>query len=177
MSFQELWTTIESDQLRAVAAHWQEARGIKDAPTFSDLRPSVMAKQLPIIWCYRYDDALGEFVGRLAGNSIARAFDRPFKNAPMSHLQKNHGHVRFADRAKRVVSERIAFRGTGLMFKQNDRYAVGERIIFPILNDAGQADSILGATMHHFDGFWSPGTVPQDEAEQWFSLDPQQQVA
>jgi hypothetical protein len=170
MSFQDFWTAIESDQLRAVVTHWQEARGAKQAPSFSDLRPSVIAKQLPIIWCYRYDAAQSEFIGRLAGEAIARAFDRPFKDTPMSQLQRNHGHDRFADRARRVVSEGLAFRGTGLMFKQQDRYAVGERIILPISNDAGEADSILGATNHHFEGFSSSSAMPQDEIEEWFSL-------
>ena len=170
MSFQELLAAIKSDRLRAVAAHWQEARGVKQAPSFSDLRPGVMAKQLPIVWCYRYDEARSEFVGRLAGEAIARAFDIPFKDTPMSQLQSNHGHSRFADRARRVVSERLAFRGTGLMFKQQDRYAVGERIIFPISNNAGDADSILGATDHHFEGFSSSGAMPSDETEEWFSL-------
>jgi hypothetical protein len=172
MSFQDLWTAIESDQLRSVAAHWRQARDTKRAPTFSELRPSEMAKQLPIIWCYRYDAAQSEFVGRLAGETIARAFDKPFKDTPMSQLQRNHGHNRFADRARRVIIEGLAFRGTGLMFKQQDRYAVGERIILPISNDAGEADAILGATSHNFEGFLSSSKMPLDETEEWFSLTP-----
>jgi hypothetical protein len=170
MSFQSFLASIKSNKLRAVACHWHDARGNNDTPSFSALRPRVLAKQLPIIWCYQYDDTRSEFVGRLAGEAIARAFDCPFKDSPMSELQKNHGHDRFADRARRVASESLGFRGTGLMFQQQERYAVGERIILPISNDTGEVDSILGATDHNFEGFLSSSAMPTDEAEEWFSL-------
>lgn len=86
MDFAAFESSIVSENLRAIARHWQSARGQNALPAWSDIRPSAIAKQLPIVWSFTYDAAQDEFVGKLGGEAITLLVGRSLKGAHISDL-------------------------------------------------------------------------------------------
>ena len=170
MSFAEFEQSIESPALKAVAAHWNSVRGTSLMPSWSDIRPSAIAKQLPIIWCYVYEPDQDEFIGRLGGEAINRIFGRNIKGAKLSELGAIIDRDRLVERFKRVMREPALVSGFSSMFSRSDQYGVGERIIMPLGADRQASDAVFGATDYH-----ERGNVPSDlrklhTREYWFAL-------
>ena len=86
MTFQAFEQSIETPDLKHVAQHWNNVRGARTMPGWSDIVPSRLAAQLPLIWSYRYDRAADAFTGRLAGDQIERKFGKTFRDTPMTEL-------------------------------------------------------------------------------------------
>ena len=140
-------------------------------PAWSDIRPSALGAQLPLIWCWRYDAASGTFTGRLAGDAIEAIFGRSFRGAAMSELFAPDEYARILARHQRVVAGPSLFRGSGVVFRHLDRFGTGERIIMPLSDCGGGCDGIFGATVYDT----AEGVLPDDlasarEVEEWFDL-------
>ncbi len=168
MSFTDLFRAIESEPLKAIAQHWNEARGAKLLPAWHDIQPSHIAGQLKLIWVYKYDRATELFTGRLAGNVIEAVFGKSFRGTPMQELYPASDYDWLHGRAKRVVSEPALFRGDGKVFRHFERIGRGERIILPLADDGRQGDGILGATVYELNTGAAP--PPARENESWFGL-------
>jgi hypothetical protein len=163
--------TILSSDLKQVADHWREAKGTRAMPAWTDLRPSAIASQLPIVWSYKYDPETGEFTGRLAGERITRLFGKDFRGTPMAHIQPASDFPWVYALCKRIVNEPAFYRGTGLMYRHLDRYGTGERIVLPLSSDGRVADGIVGVTEYRLDPRQAdPATPIPRETEQWFPL-------
>jgi hypothetical protein len=166
MSFADFTARIVSHDLRRVALHWNEARGNRRMPAWRDLRPAAIAPQLPLVWSYRYDAARDDFVGRLAGDVIARIFGQGFRGVRMSALQPKIDVSFLMTRSRRVIGGPALLRTDGDVFHQPDRHGYGERIIMPLSDGGGRADGIFGATCYQ------TSYQPRGEAliEDWFAL-------
>ena len=170
MPFSDFEHSIVSADLKAVARHWDAARGGRRMPAWADIRPSAIAKQLPIIWSYSYDAVADEFVGRLAGEAIARIFGRAIRGVKLSELTSIIRHDLLVARLKRVMQEPALVSGYGALFTQDEHYGLGERIIMPLAADGQNGDAILGATEYRTRGYIASEASQLRESEQWFSL-------
>jgi hypothetical protein len=168
--FADFEQSIVSADLKAVAKHWNDVRGDKRMPAWGDIRPAAIAKQLPIIWSYTYDAQQDEFVGRLAGEAIARIFGRAIRGVKLSELTSIIGRDKLVARLKRVMQEPALVSGYGALFSQHEHYGVGERIIMPLATDGQKGDAILGATEYRTRGYMASEASELREREQWFSL-------
>lgn len=168
MSFVDLFRVIEAEPLKAVAQHWNDARGVKRLPAWHDIQPSHMAGQLKFIWVYKYNNITKLFTGRLAGNVIEGVFGKSFRGTPMTELYPANGYEHFYARALRITCEPALFHGKGMVFHHLERIGLGERIMLPLADDGSQGDGILGATTYEMAG----GTLSSAarENESWFSL-------
>jgi len=173
VSFQQFLQSIRSSRLVSVAKHWDEARRGKRMPGWGDIRPSVIKAQLPIVWSWRFDDVSQQFVGRLAGNEIERAFGQSFRGRAMADVFKDHDYEKFRARHTRVMQEPALFIGRGLVFRHLKRLDVGERIVMPLAEDGVQGDGVLGATDAKTRvGQVNDELVREGEEESWFALEP-----
>lgn len=168
MSFADFAASIVSPDLRCVALHWNAARGTRRMPSWRDLRPAAIAPQLPLVWCYSHDAENDDFVGRLAGDVIARLFERPFKGIRMTQLQPKIDVSFLLGRSRQVVSKPALFRSNGDVFHMPDCHGYGERIIMPLAEQDGRADGIFGATQYQT-SYQPTGAGIQ---EHWFAIDP-----
>jgi len=171
MSFAEFERSIESVNLKAVAAHWNAARGANLMPSWSDIRPAAIAKQLPILWSYVYDAGQDEFIGRIGGEAINRIFGRNIKGVKLSELSAIIDRDRLVERLKRVMQEPALVSGFSSMFSQQEQYGVGERIILPLGTDGRTGDAVLGATQYHTQGYVPSDIQKLPQRENWFSLE------
>jgi hypothetical protein len=168
MSFEDFARAIASPELKHIAQHWDERRGLREMPSWDDIRPSQIAAQLPYLWVYKYDRATDTFTGRLAGDRIEHVFAKSFRGTPMTELYPPKDYPRLFARTKRVACEPALFLGRGMVFSHVDHFGQGERIMMPLADDGVLGDGVLGATLYD-----SVGGIPaagQSEDESWFSL-------
>jgi len=166
MSFADFAASIVSPDLARVALHWNAARGNRALPAWRDIRPAAIGPQLPLVWAYSYDAAGDDFVGRLAGDVIARLFGQAFKGLRMSQLQPRIDVSFLFSRSKRVIGTNALFRSNGDVFHMPDCHGYGERIIMPLSEAGGAADGIFGAT--HYQTSYQPQGGGLTEA--WFAI-------
>jgi hypothetical protein len=141
-------------------------------PSWQNLNPSTMVHELPIVWAYRYDRITRRFTGRLAGDKICQIFGKNFRGLPLEEVHPPQALPWVQTLLSRVVLEPAVYRGTGRVFRQLDRYGLGERIVLPLSTDGVEADGILGATEYHYPRASDvhPTIDEQAEAEEWFAL-------
>jgi len=148
MTFAQFLAAIENSDLRAVAEHWNHARGSKKMPGWSDIDPVAIGKQLPIIWSWKYDRATDSFTGRLAGDEIDAIFGKTMRGADMREFFKDWNYDAIFARHKKVVATPCFAHGNGLVFIHYRRHGKGERIILPLAADGEYGDGIIGATVY-----------------------------
>ena len=174
MLFEDFFQALTSPSLRAMVAHWGAARGARAMPSWQQLSPARMARQLPIIWVYKYDAAGSHFTGRLAGDVITRGFAKSFRGTrledlhPATTLPTVHAYM------TRVVREPSLYMCRGVLFRQADRTGSGERIMLPLAGDGVHGDGVLGASDYHYpvaNADYAPIEL-LTEGEQWHSLAP-----
>jgi hypothetical protein len=161
---------LESPALRAIAGHWNAARGQRKMPSWSDLSPAVMARHLGLIWAFRYDRITGEFTARLAGNRIMVACGKSFRGTPLRELHPPEIFRNAQAGLTRVVSEAVCCRSSGRLFKADGKTTSGERIIMPLATD-GETDGVLGASDYNRSFATAAKNIELIyEAVEWFSL-------
>jgi hypothetical protein len=170
MSFAEFERSIESADLKAVAVHWNAARGASLMPSWNDIRPAAIPKQLRVLWSFAYDPGQDEFIGRIGGEAINRIFGRNIKGVKLSELSAMLNRDRMVARLKRVMQEPALVSGFSPMFSQQDQYGIGERIVLPLGADKRTGDAVLGATEYRTEGYVPSDFQKLPERENWFSL-------
>lgn len=159
---------LKSHSLKEVFRHWREASGAKRLPGWNDLRPSRIARHLPIVWAYTYDPVSDIFTGRLAGDRIEAIFGMSFRNTPLAQIFPQSQYQDVFQRAKRVVSEPALHRGEGVVFRQLDKFGYGERLMMPLAADGAHPDGILGCTDYQTFMAGTPDDTRQ--VEQWYPV-------
>jgi hypothetical protein len=168
MRFHDFMQSIASPELAHIANHWNEVRGSQGMPGWSDIRPSHIAAQLPLIWVYKYDRETNLFTGRLAGHLIEQVFGKSFRGTPMAELYPPSDYPRLFERARRVTSEPALYRGEGMVFRHVDHFGHGERIMMPLASDGANGDGVFGATIYQ--SVWGKAADDIPEREVWFAL-------
>jgi hypothetical protein len=176
VSYKKFVAAVRSPELRAIAHHWNDARGNKRMPGWKDINPIAIAPYLANVWSWIYDRDSDTFVGRLAGEAINDAFGENLRGKRMQDFfAKNHYDEVFA-RHKRVVTEPVFLLGQGQVFLYTGRHAFGERTLMPLAADGIHGDGILGAAVYPVNRAMGPNikTTKDDlEGEQiaFFPLD------
>jgi len=168
MSFHDFMQSIESADLQSVANHWDAVRGARTMPAWSDIDPSRLTAQLPLIWSYKYDREADLFTGRLAGHFIERLFGKSFRGSPMAELYPPEEYPRLFARTKRVTCEPALYRAEGMVFRHVDHFGHGERIMMPLADDGVTGNGVIGATIYQ--SVWDGTADEIQEHEVWFSL-------
>ena len=170
-AFAQFESSIASPDLKKVAHYWREICSPDRLPGWNDIRPAAITAQLRIVWCYDYDPALDDFIGRLAGVTITGLTKKPFKGTRLSELRPSDKYPRALIRARRVLKEPALYRGQGLVYKTEDIGGFGERIVMPLRGAGNVPAGIFGATMFKSVIDWANApSVSDKEDELWFSL-------
>lgn len=170
-AFTQFENSIVSSDLKDVARYWHAISLGNRLPSWADIRPSAIKSQLRIVWCYDYDVALDDFVGRLAGVAITGLMKKQFKGARLSEIRPNDKYPRSLMRAKRVLKEPALYRGYGLVYKTDDIGGIGERIVMPLRSAGNLPAGIFGATAFKSVIDWARApSVSDQEDENWVSL-------
>ncbi|SMF41288.1 PAS domain-containing protein [Tistlia consotensis] len=151
MGFEALFASLQAAALRDVADHWNRCRGARRMPGWQDLDPAELKPHLPIVWSWRFDPELGDFVGRLAGEQINAAFGKSLRGkTPNQFFAPEHAReMRW--RMEKVMIGPCGMRGSGHVFVHAGGAGEGERLILPLAGDGVTGDGVLGATVYRLD--------------------------
>ena len=163
--------TIASPSLKAVAAHWFSARAAKLMPSWEDLKPKEIARQLPVVWSLKYDPAMKAFTGRLAGDRIARLIGKSFRGLPLEQAQTPAAFGAMHPLLNRVVTEPAIYFGSGNIFQHENAFLAGERLLLPLAANGENSDGLLGATEYQPGENIAAGMQPTVDIGFWFDLD------
>jgi hypothetical protein len=144
--FENFIAGIESQALRAIAGHWNEARGRKPMPAWNDISSSALAPYFKILWAFTYNRQKGEFVGRLAGRQIKDWFGTRFSGHKLEDIHPPHMVTETHALLTKVVTLPAVGRTSGRLATIGGHTVTGERIAFPLATDGTNADGILGAS-------------------------------
>ena len=172
MDFDAFRKALTSPALRAIADHWDEARGSAPMPSWEQLRPSRIAPHLSILWAYKYDALEDKFVGRLAGSGVLWRLKKNFRGAGLPDLWASDTISRVHQKMLRVIRGPEGYRKAGNLFKHGDHVIAGERMGLPLASDGVHGDGILGASaFQHPYPLLDLGDVEMlDGDEVWFSV-------
>lgn len=148
MSFQDFRDSIVSPELQAIAGHWDAARGRKRMPAWSDIDPVAIGRHLRYVWAWKYERETGDFVNRLAGDEIVRAFGKSPRGRKMTEFFTPEAYSAFMPWHQRVVREPAFLHGAGKVYSRVERNFTGERIMLPLSEDGEHGDGVIGATVY-----------------------------
>lgn len=148
MSFREFAAALETPALRALAEHWQQARGERRMPGWSGIDALKLGPHLANIWAWKYDAATDSFTGRLAGEAINAIFGRSLRGVAMREFFSPAAYALVFPRHRRVVTEPCLAHGSGPVFLHVGRRGHGERIILPLAEDGTHGDGLIGMTVY-----------------------------
>ena len=146
--------TIQSPALRAIADHWDEARGTRRLPSWDRLKPSRLGEHLSSAWAFDYDRGANLFTGRLAGSNIMVGIGKSFQGILLSDLHKPETFALVQAYLQRAVTEPACCRWSGKLFRVDGKDIEGERIVLPIGGDG--AEGVLGASWYEYPVWRTP---------------------
>lgn len=168
----ELLHAVASPALKAVAQHWFSARGARRMPAWSNINPKAIAAQLPLVWSLKYDPATEAFTGRLAGDRIARLIGKGFRGLPLDQAQTPQAFGAMQPLLNAVVTKPAIYLGSGNIFRFENAFLAGERLLLPLAADGIHPDGLLGATDYQQrNENIAHGIQPAVDASYWFDLD------
>jgi hypothetical protein len=148
MSFRDFQDSVISPDLQAIVAHWNAVRGQKRMPAWGDIDPVAIGRRLRYVWAWKYERATEDFIGRLAGDDIVRAFGKSPRGVKMADFFAPEVYRAFFPWHRRIVEEPAFLHGAGKVYSRVDRNFTGERIMLPLAEDGATGDGILGATIY-----------------------------
>lgn len=169
--FSAFMDAVKSPALKAVAAHWGEARGGNLMPSWSDLNPAKIAPHLRIVWSYRFDSGSDQFFGRLVGERLNKIIDGKFSGVALSALHPPDTAKWVDTLCRRAITTPALYAYSGEILVHQDLRLPGERIVMPLAANKHSADGVLGATDCVVPlGERASLVAPQEAAETWISL-------
>jgi len=146
--FQTLDAAIQSPALKVVFAHWLDARGDRTMPAWRNIDAAKIGKHLPMVWAWRFDFALGTFIGRLAGEEIVSVLGKEIRGRPLEQCFPADAAQVVLERYKTVMIGPRIMHTTGHVHMKTGRHGIGERIVLPLGEDGVHGDGVIGATQY-----------------------------
>jgi hypothetical protein len=143
---QSLQSAIQSTALKAVHAHWRDARKGRRIPAWRDIDATVIGKYLPLVWAWRFDAVQGVFIGRLAGEEIVAVLGTEIRGRPLQQCFPADAGQVVHDRYKAVIAKPALMHTTGHVHMATQRHGIGERLVMPLSDDGITGDGVLGVT-------------------------------
>ena len=144
--FQTIEAAIQSPGVKAVFAHWLDARGDRLMPAWRDIDAAAIGKYLPMVWAWRFDFTQDTFIGRLAGEEILAVLGKEIRGRPLQQCFPADAAQLVLDRYKAVIAGPQIMHTTGSVHMKTGRHGVGERIVLPLSTDGITGDGVLGTT-------------------------------
>ena len=143
---------IADPRLRRFTEYWLSRRRGRLVPSRTDIDPSDISWILEWIWLMEYRADCGRFLCRLAGENV---------NAFLCNNIGGHyigGHFldeympqqvleELTERYRTVMDQKVIMHARGL-FSTQSYHADGERIAFPLANNDGAINLVVGATLY-----------------------------
>ena len=167
MSYQDFLASLREPALVAVAEYWNTLRSGRPLPSWQGIDPAAIRQHLPIVWAWRWEAALGTFVGRLSGEDIIAVHGTGVRGKRIDQVFSSAASEIILARYKRVIDGPALMHGYGKVFVLSGGHGQGERIALPLAADGRRADGVFGATVYRLaDRPIGPGEASLNIAEE-----------
>jgi len=168
-TFKSFLSSIKSPALRAIAEHWQEARGTRRMPSWSAFGSRDLSPHFKLLWGYRYDLETGQFTVHLAGNKLRKWVEPSFCGGRLQDQTTRSIYEDVRQYLTKIVTTPLAGRSSGRLFTVGDFAVPGERIALPIATDGKTGDGIFGASDYVSPPLLGPAELVHENVE-WYRI-------
>jgi hypothetical protein len=168
-NFGSFLSHIQSPALRAVAGHWNEARGKKRMPSWTDISSPTLEPYFKMLWGFQYDAEAKEFRGWLAGNKLRKWVDGGFYGGTYKDAALLTNYDEAKRHLTRLITTPLAARSSGRLFTVGDITVTGERIALPLAADGRTGGGVLGASDYVAPPLLGPVELVHDNLE-WYTI-------
>jgi len=117
-------------------------------PNRRDIDPTQIPTLLPNVFIYRWDDEIGDFVCKLAGEDINVAWGRGIAGLRLRDVVGEADHPVVLTRWKRIVTGPVVHFGSAQERMSAQELVAAERLILPLEGNAGTIDHVLGLSLY-----------------------------
>jgi hypothetical protein len=167
--FRQFTGALTSPTLRAIAEHWNDARGDCLMPAWEDLSSPALSPHFAKLWAFQHQPDTEDFTGRLAGKNIRDWLGANFWGASMKELYPPDVFREAYQFLVQVIAIPAAGRSHGRLFWIGERIVLGERIALPLASDGVHGDAVLGASDYDTSPVTGPVRLIHENLE-WFHL-------
>jgi hypothetical protein len=160
---------VRDERLRPLLRHWLERRGDEVATPRAAIDPTAVGPILASIWMCDFLPAERRFRMRLAGEEINHLYGR---NVNHCYFEDMIAPTLLADvvrRYRRVVDEPAILHCSGSIYLASDRSDKGERLVLPLLDDAGAVMHVIGASIMRLDPLVVEGPIQRESMIETFT--------
>lgn len=135
-----------SDRITRLFRYWTELRVEGDLPGIASFDPLHLPDLLPSLWLVAWDEKIGDFVYRIAGDYILRTHDQPMHRRSLREIYPPQLADHLRERFTLLCSDRCLYHSRGTIYIRINRYGLGERLILPFRDRDGVTPVVLGCT-------------------------------
>lgn len=139
---------------------WMAARGDALVPCKTAFDPLSVPRLLPFIWLYRFEAEVGDFVCRLAGESVNAAWGRSIRGQRLRDIIGARDHDTVFGRWQRIVGEPLVHYGANRERLSEQRIYRADRLLVPLRGEEAEVpDHVIGLSLYQMDPI-SPNRPP-----------------
>lgn len=129
---------------------WMNARRNALAPLRKDLKPEDILPVLPNIWLYRYDDSVGDFICRIAGERINDAWGQSLRGTHFRDIVGWDAHGAALQRWKAVLNTPSIQYGKIVESRSESGRIIAERLVLPLADRTGTVRYTVGLSVYPY---------------------------
>lgn len=138
-----------SEPIGRLFRYWTRLRNNGDVPGIETFDPLQVPDLLPNLWLAGWQDEVGDFVYRVAGDVILATNDRPMHRRSLREIYPETLARNLRDQFTLICAEPCVYHSKGPVYIRINRYGMGERLILPFRGRDGSSPVVLGCTDYH----------------------------
>ena len=147
-------------RLGAFLRAWMAARGSALVPSKSAFDPLEVPQLLSFIFLYRYEEEAGDFVCRLAGESVNKAWGHSIRGKSLREVVGAHDYPTIRSRWDRIVGDPLVHYGANRERLSEQNIYRADRLLMPLYgDDTGRLDHVVGVSLYQMNPV-SPSRPP-----------------
>jgi len=144
-------------------AAWLAARGDALVARCKDFSPIRIPSLLRYLWIYRFEPEAGDYVCKLAGESVNEAWGKGIKGRTIRQVVGEIDYPTVRQRWDNIVGGPLIQYGALEEQLSSLKAWHAERLLLPMASDDGKIDVILGISLYNLDRFTDEGNVNVSE--------------
>ncbi len=129
---------------------WMNARHGALVPFRRNMTPDIFASVLPYVWTYRFDEDLGDFICKIAGERINDAWGRSLRGVPLRDVVGKDAHAAALQRWKAVINAPSVQYGKIRGAPPDESMTIAERLVLPLADPDGTVCYTIGLSVYPF---------------------------
>jgi len=128
--------------------YWNGLRDASGIPSQRSFDPIEIAPLLRHIWMARWAPEVGDFVYRIAGESVMAAVGTTMRHRSLAEIYTPQVAEELRLRFQKVCATPLLYHSAGPIYVHLERYGTGERLILPLVDEHGGGTVVIGCSIY-----------------------------